>query len=448
MTRRNRYFARLVAVSAAATVALATVTMPATAGPKDDLEQERQQNASEREELEASLEGTGDDLTDLYLELDETKRRLPEAEAELEVRNEELDAAERELESVQGRLDVAETQRDDLSAEMEQGDAEMDGTTAAMGEVARDAYRGGNGISTIGVIVNATSAEDFASSYSAMNSAMRTQDDLLADLQNDQAVNRNRQSRLSAVEERINDLETEADEAVEAADAARDSAADLVDEIDQLKQDQEDQAEKLEDAKEDGEEQLAKLESDDDDLAQEIDDIVEEERAKQREREKSQPNQPSQPDAPNNDSGGGGGGGSGSIIPPVNRSDLHVTSPWGMREYPITGGQFMHNGVDLSSPHGEAQIAAAAGTVTAVRNAAGNGTHGNQVMINHGSINGHVYQTVYNHLSGFAVSQGQKVSQGETIAYTGATGMVTGAHIHFEVWKDGKTIDPMTLPGF
>lgn len=125
-----------------------------------------------------------------------------------------------------------------------------------------------------------------------------------------------------------------------------------------------------------------------------------------------------------------------------------MTSSYGYRVYPITGGWFMHNGVDLRSACGNSQVSAASGTVSAVKPAYGNGTHGNQVIINHGIIGGNSYVTVYNHLSRFAVSTGESVSQGEVIGYTGATGNVTGCHVHFEVWKNGSTIDPMGLPGF
>src|SRR5699024_2353810 len=150
-------------------------------------------------EVEASLEGTSADLSELYLALDETKRRLPEAQTELEVKNQELDAAERELQSVQDRLAAARAQRDGLEAEISASDTEMAGATAALGEVARSAYRGGDGISTLAVVLDATSPADFANSYSAMSSAMRTQSEALADLRDIQAVNRNREARLDAV---------------------------------------------------------------------------------------------------------------------------------------------------------------------------------------------------------------------------------------------------------
>ena len=62
-------------------------------------------------------------------------------------------------------------------------------------------------------------------------------------------------------------------------------------------------------------------------------------------------------------------------------------------------------------------------------------------MIDHG--NGYV--TLYGHMSSIAVSQGQAVSQGETIGYVGSTGNSTGPHLHFEVLKNGTRIDPEQL---
>ena len=108
----------------------------------------------------------------------------------------------------------------------------------------------------------------------------------------------------------------------------------------------------------------------------------------------------------------------------------------------------MHNGVDLRSTCGEAQVAPANGTIAKVIPAAGNSTHGNQIYINLGVVNGSSWVAVTNHLSAFNVSVGQKVKQGDVIGWTGQTGQVTGCHVHMEVWKNGSVIDPMSLPGF
>jgi len=447
---------------------------PAHAKSVKELEEQRERNKQEREELKASLEGTDEELSALYLELDETRRRLVEARTELDIRNEELAAAERELQTVRDRLEVAQAEKAELDEAMKKDAEEMERTSAAIGDVARSAYQGRGNLSTLAAVMNAETLEEFADSYSAMNNALRNQGTLLGELRDGEVVNENRQARLEGVEERITELEEEAEELVAVAEQKRAEAQVLVDEVSELEQKQETQAEEFEEFISQGEDRLEKLKSDDSDLAADIEAIheaerkrKEEEERKRRERERQQEqasrsssgssssgSSSSSPKPPPAGSGGGSGGGggssggaSGAIIPPVPRP-LHVTSAWGYRVYPITGGWFMHNGVDLRSPCGEAQVAAASGTVTAVRGAQGNGTHGNQVMIDHGTINGSSYVTVYNHLSRFAVSAGQKVSQGQPIGYTGATGMVTGCHVHFEVWRNGSTIDPMGLPGF
>ncbi|UFU05438.1 M23 family metallopeptidase [Ruania halotolerans] len=459
----------------AATLALVLVVLggSAMADERDELEEQQEQNEADREELSAALEGTNSELADVYLELDDIERRLPIAQDELEVANDELAAAERHATSVQDRLDVAEAQQEDLTSEIDLTEGEISQTETAMGEVARSAYRGGEGASTLSVIFEASSADDFASQYSVMNSALRTQDQTLTDLEGLVAVNRNRQARLDAVEERIGELKVEADAAVDAAAVARQSAAELVTEIEGLQADQEARAGELETLREDYNDQIAQIEEDNEEIASEIAEIDQRERERERERqaELERQRQQQRQQQQNTGSGGGGsgsggsgsggsgsggsgsggsgGGGSsssGSLIPPVPQP-LHVTSGYGMRWYPITGGYYMHQGVDLRSACGNSQVASASGKVFAVRPAP-NGTHGNQVMINHGTIGGNTYVTVYNHLSRFAVRQGQSVSQGQTIGYTGATGNVTGCHVHFEVWRNGSTINPMGLSSF
>ena len=221
-------------------VAVLLVGLPsAQADDRDELEQQRAENEAEREELAAQLEGVDSELADVYLELDDIERRLPIAQTELDDANAELAAAEREAEAVQNRLDVARAQRADLEGDIDAAEDEIDDTETAMGEVARSAYRGGQQASTLAVVLQASSAEDFVDQYSVMNSALRTQNQALTEMESLQAVNRNRQARLDAVEERIGALKVEADAAVAAAEDARQRAADLLAEIQQLQDEKE-----------------------------------------------------------------------------------------------------------------------------------------------------------------------------------------------------------------
>jgi len=119
-----------------------------------------------------------------------------------------------------------------------------------------------------------------------------------------------------------------------------------------------------------------------------------------------------------------------------------VTSPYGMRYHPILHVWKMHEGVDFGAACGTPIHAAESGTVTM---ASWYGGYGNYVAINHGKIGGNSYSTGYGHMSKFAVHKGQKVKRGQVIGYVGTTGLSTGCHLHFNVFKNGKTINGLPL---
>lgn len=113
-----------------------------------------------------------------------------------------------------------------------------------------------------------------------------------------------------------------------------------------------------------------------------------------------------------------------------------LTSPYGWRN--IGAGPEFHYGIDIANRSGTAIVASADGVVSY---AGAMGSYGNVVMVTH-SINGQIYTTLYAHLSGFTSSVGQQVSRGEQIAKMGSTGRSTGPHLHFEIhtgtWRGQK----------
>lgn len=114
-----------------------------------------------------------------------------------------------------------------------------------------------------------------------------------------------------------------------------------------------------------------------------------------------------------------------------------LTSGYGWRVHPISGKRKFHKGLDIANSHGSPIRAAADGTV--IQASTGwNGGYGTSIKIRH--ANGYV--THYAHLSSLSVKVGQKVSAGQVIGRMGSTGSSTGSHLHFEVYKNGKTIDP------
>ncbi len=124
--------------------------------------------------------------------------------------------------------------------------------------------------------------------------------------------------------------------------------------------------------------------------------------------------------------------GSGAMIWPISGP---VTSEFGWRVHPITGSQRFHSGVDIGGDYGQSVHAAQSGTVEYAGWISG---YGNAVIINHGGG----ITTLYGHNQSLAVSEGQSVSQGQTIAYCGSTGNSTGPHCHFEVRRNGEPVSP------
>jgi murein DD-endopeptidase MepM/ murein hydrolase activator NlpD len=115
-----------------------------------------------------------------------------------------------------------------------------------------------------------------------------------------------------------------------------------------------------------------------------------------------------------------------------------LTSSFGNRRDPFTGGSDFHPGLDISASQGDEVVAPALGTVSM---AGWNGAYGNMVVIDHG----YGIVTKYGHLSKFAVTNGQQVNRGDTIGFVGSTGRSTSAHLHYEIWVNGKLTNPMRL---
>jgi hypothetical protein len=115
-----------------------------------------------------------------------------------------------------------------------------------------------------------------------------------------------------------------------------------------------------------------------------------------------------------------------------------VSSEFGMRYHPVLRTWRLHAGIDFAARCGTPVRAAAAGTVISAGWAGG---YGYRVIITHGRQRGVILTTTYNHLSRFVV-RGGRVARGRIIAYSGATGLVTGCHVHFETRQNGTPVNP------
>lgn len=127
-------------------------------------------------------------------------------------------------------------------------------------------------------------------------------------------------------------------------------------------------------------------------------------------------------------------------IQPISNEELkHQPSGYGWRTHPIYKTPEFHPGMDFASPEGTEIHATGDGIVTRADNMAQG--YGNHVVLDHG----YGYETLYGHMSKLAVHVGQQIKRGQLIGYVGSTGLSTAPHVHYEVHKNGQTVNPINF---
>ena len=125
-------------------------------------------------------------------------------------------------------------------------------------------------------------------------------------------------------------------------------------------------------------------------------------------------------------------------IMPISNKDLRRTaSGWGWRIHPIYKIRKFHYGMDFTAPTGTEIYATGDGVVKVVENSLRG--YGKRIIIDHGFG----YETLYAHLNGFNIRKGQKIKRGEVIGFVGSSGTSTAPHLHYEVFKNNKKVNPV-----
>lgn len=420
----------LVALVLAAALCLSTFA-PASPANADDLddrrraaERKKKQNEEELEKLSHELEEIGEELAEAVLALRRVEQQLPDAQAALQVAQDAYAKARREVKALEDRLQVqedTETQLVDRIAADEQRSLE---TRANVGALARQALKGDLSTSSLAIMLEASSAQEFVQEYGLVTTALRSQTALLDELAQADAANRNAKVRLEAVRERIAELRADAIVKRDEANERRKEAEAHEAQVRDLIAEQRARTAFIESRKEEMEAKEAQLKKDRESLESDLKKIIEEQKKRDAKRRKA--------DKP-------GPVGSGLFQNPSSYSPMYITSHYGWRLHPVLGYRRLHAGIDLRAYCGMSILAGRSGTVLWARYRSG---YGNQVMVDHGYVNGNSVMSSYNHLQGFTVSSGSKVRGGDVVGYSGSTGTSTACHLHFEVYINGNTVDP------
>ncbi|NUU18442.1 peptidoglycan DD-metalloendopeptidase family protein [Cellulomonas humilata] len=412
----------------------ALVSTPAYADKIDDrrkaAEAQKAAIAKARDDTEAAMEGVDANLQALAMQLADTQAKIPAAQAVLDEAKAALEKAQREAAIIAARLVDAEDQQATITTTITQDAEYAAQMRAAIGQMAREAYKDGGGVSGVDVILDAQSSDDFVQRYGLMATALRTQAQILDQLKAAESANKNAEARLGAVKDKIAQLKAEADQKVVEADAAKAAAAAAKASLDALLAQQVQQQAALDAQRAALEAQLAQADAEAAAIQNELQAAIAAQKA--RDAAAGQPHGPAGPI------------GNALFGNPTSVNPIYVTSEYGMRFHPTLHYTRLHAGIDLRTYCNTPLYAGRSGTVTWAKARYG---FGNQVMIDSGFVNGNALSASYNHLTSFAVSSGQTVERGQLIGRSGNTGTSAACHLHFEVYVNGATANPRPLLG-
>lgn len=377
-------------------------------------EQEKINNEAEQEQIESALESTQQEIVAANKRQKEVERQLSALEKQIKIAESELQSALVNQRRVEERLAAAKAQDVAISARIESDSlrfAELQGIVA---ELARAFYRSSGEDASLRLVLGAADTDDFVNEFASQHAAYRTQASALAEMEQLDAQNRNLSARQVAVREYIEELKVLADHYVAVAEVKRTELESKRLELQALQDELAELKAYLVSKKK---EYLAEQ----DRLEQEYRDLRVDILKLQREQSP---------------------GIYGDGVWQYPTSNVYITSPYGYRIHPIYGTRRLHGGTDFRAYCGTPIMAAADARVewTEYR-----GGFGNQVMLSHGKINGSNWNSSYNHLSKFNVKKGDYLVRGDVVGYAGTTGTSVACHLHFEVYKNGNRVNPMSV---
>jgi murein DD-endopeptidase MepM/ murein hydrolase activator NlpD len=373
--------------------------------------------------------------------LKQARSRLSAARAQLSAARGQVAAAEAFDLQMQRELEVAVTKLERARARLADSRRHVAGQEERLRTIAVQHYQGGDpSLMALSMVLTSQDADELTTQLESARSVMDKEAGSLARLEASQAILTAQEAEVKAAKAEVARQRRAAAENLERkrqaeADAARAEAA-----VGSLVRERAKARAVAASAKAKDLAELQELEQERDRVSQMLRQRAEEarrraeearrraEEARRRAAEAARPQAPVQPRVPATPS---------ALLDPV---DGYVTSPYGMRFHPVYRRWSLHDGTDFGASCGTPIRASEAGRVIATYF---NSAYGNRVIIDHGYRRGVGLGTAYNHLSAYSAYVGQRVGRGEVIGFVGNTGASTGCHLHFMVFENGTTVNPM-----
>ena len=408
-----------------------------SANVKDALEKQIEENnrkISGVEDSIAEIEGEkdilDDELSKLKREIDQRNGVIDEYQRNIDEHQKNIDEKNSLIYSVSKEIENTELKIQDLNTKIQQNEEELDRLEKLLAERIREIYKYANN-NSLGLDLLFTMVFD-------MNKDLQ---EVMDTLHSVSKITENDRRLIEEVKQKRDDIKRDRenlDREIQSLDLYRKDLENQIQEVEVLKAELVSKKEELEaelqKVKDLEYEYQTKYDALDESVKQKREELIRiQQDNEQLERQLSE--------YLNSINNSGIVGGSNGVSPSgyLRPSTGPITSNYGWRTHPVRGSKSMHTGVDFGGKTGDTIIASRAGEVAF----AGwyNNVYGNVVILNHGGG----YQTFYAHMSRVSVSKGQVVDQGQRVGFMGSTGLSTGSHLHFEVRKDGSSLNPFNF---
>jgi len=397
--------------------------------------------------LAHELSETSQELRSAILALKRAEAELPGAQAAVAKVRGQLAAARARDRMLAGKLDVARAEVQKAKRQIRDTQTKIDDAQTLIGRIASSSYRQGS-YAELAVVLESDSPDDFATRLVLVQNALRSQGAVLGDLAEDRADLAAQKATLDAKQEQLEQMKLEQEAMVRKIEGLERQAVAAQQKVETLIAARSTAVATIEQEKAAEERRYAEMQAESRRLQAVLAERARQARAAAARAAARAAAAAAAAKARASRSGGGGGGGGGGRSPSALSYPAGggVTSSYGMRVHPITNIYKLHDGTDFGTGCGAPVRAAASGTVIQATLVGG---YGNQLVIDHGLMRGAGVATSYSHLMRFTAGAGQRVGRGEVIGYSGGgagmygAGYSTGCHLHFMVYVNGGTANPM-----